>query len=509
MRPLLHSLVALALFPLSKSIDSRYTVLATAEGERTEAALESDLQAALAEAAHGWQQRLAEAGPGYFAPDTSLRAIAARTVRECAETGCEKELLDATPEPPLDLLRRLLPRIYALRRGAIWDADAAAGTVPLGGGGRLRIHHGQWFSATLPHKLNHDLQQIEWLRDQGMLRRDLVDTWLAPAYRHALARAPNETNMHFLTLWYLSTDGLLDPENQNRQVDELAGALLAGVYNRAIFTPDAPFISVPPPVLSGGKLPHFGVLSQHVDWASMDDSFTAITNILEKNAESRKFGVVYADGVLSARALEALRAHMRAATVFHETKGARSGGHLGAYLLDGLHGDIFFQLASEMRSAFPRSLETAPLRNLWAYKYDPHLSGLFPHIDPARVNANIWLSDVGESGDFTGGGMVIWDIEAGAARSPEVARIARGWQAGLTPAELADPSSPAFAILASECPNVTIPHKPNRMVIFDSALPHATMPLAGWPSAYETRRVSLTLLFGFLPGTFTGGNREF
>ena len=62
-----------------------------------------------------------------------------------------------------------------------------------------------------------------------------------------------------------------------------------------------------------------GILSQLVDWASTDHTFATTTNSLEVNAETRQFGVVYVDGALSAPALEALRAHMCAATVFHET----------------------------------------------------------------------------------------------------------------------------------------------------------------------------------------------
>lgn len=43
--------------------------------------------------------------------------------------------------------------------------------------------------------------------------------------------------------------------------------------------------------------------------------------------------------------------------------------------------------------------------------------------------------------------------------------------------------------------NITIPHKPNRAVIFDSALFHQTDKYS-FKQGYENGRINLTLLFG-------------
>ena len=165
------------------------------------------------------------------------------------------------------------------------------------------------------------------------------------------------------------------------------------------------------------------------------------------------------------------------------------------------------QLARELRAALPRMLGAHPLRNLWAYKYDPRLAGLLPHIDPAAVNVNLWIADVATPHAAAGGGgLVVYDIAAGARASPALARLAAGWTAGLTPGALADPASPERRALAAECPNVTVAHAPNRLMIFDSSLPHMTQDIRDWPLEYEARRVSLTLLYGESAAGAAGGD---
>ena len=126
-----------------------------------------------------------------------------------------------------------------------------------------------------------------------------------------------------------------------------------------------------------------------------------------------------------------------------------------------------------------------PLRYLWAYKYDSEWeSGINLHADQAAVNVNMWLSlddaDLEEEG--YGGGLVVyttkppshWKFEDYNTNTDFVVK------------ELLEPTN--FA-------NITVKHKPNRAVIFDSALFHQTDKYR-FKRGYKNGRINLTLLFG-------------
>ena len=92
--------------------------------------------------------------------------------------------------------------------------------------------------------------------------------------------------------------------------DALAGALLAAAgYNRAVHVPRAPALAPPPPDAAAGAplAGLLGALSPDVDWARADALWAD---------EGQR--VVVIDGALGDAALDALREHARAATIFHE-----------------------------------------------------------------------------------------------------------------------------------------------------------------------------------------------
>jgi len=98
------------------------------------------------------------------------------------------------------------------------------------------------------------------------------------------------------------------------------------------------------------------------------------------------------------------------------------------------------------------------------------------------VNVNIWLSLDGANLDEESGGLVVyttkppasWDFDSYNTNTDAVVE------------QLLKPTN--FA-------NITVPHRPNRAVIFDSALFHQT-DRYNFKQGYENGRINLTLLFG-------------
>jgi len=136
----------------------------------------------------------------------------------------------------------------------------------------------------------------------------------------------------------------------------------------------------------------------------------------------------------------------------------------------------------ELHKALPRIMKGHPLKYLWAYKYDSEYTGINLHADEAAVNVNIWLTPDEANLDPTSGGLVVFT-----AKPPEDWNFAEyNTDTDRVVEELLRPTN--FA-------NVTIPHKQNRAVIFDSSLFHQTDRYKFKPG-YENRRINLTILYG-------------
>ena len=161
------------------------------------------------------------------------------------------------------------------------------------------------------------------------------------------------------------------------------------------------------------------------------------------------------------------------------------GKYVGAYIDDGLQDPIFLMLAKQLHQRMPRIMKNHHLRYLWAYKYDSEWeSGINLHADQAAVNVNMWLSlddaDLEEEG--YGGGLVVYTTKPPAHWKFEDYNT----NTDFVVKELLEPT--LFA-------NVTVKHKANRAVIFDSALFHQTDKYK-FKKGYKNGRINLTLLFG-------------
>ncbi|MBT6442132.1 MAG: tetratricopeptide repeat protein [Alphaproteobacteria bacterium] len=197
---------------------------------------------------------------------------------------------------------------------------------------------------------------------------------------------------------------------------------------------------------------------------------------LEKSYFKSDPEVLTVDGLLSQEALTKLRAFCREATIWQDIK----PGYLGTYLKDGFCTPLLLQIADEMRTALPAIFGDHPLIELWSYKCDQDLQGLDVHADCAAVNVNFWISPDDANCDPDSGGLVLYPKEA-----------PMDW-----PFARYNHDRDAIHDFVAQCDNeVTVPHRSNRAVIFNSNLFHKTDDVH-FRSGYINRRTNVTMLFG-------------
>ena len=106
----------------------------------------------------------------------------------------------------------------------------------------------------------------------------------------------------------------------------------------------------------------------------------------------------------------------------------------------------------------------------------------FRHADFAAVNVNFWLTPDEANLDPASGGLVIWDKEA--PLDWDFADYNR------------DPARIRQFLEGAGARRITVPHRQNRVVIFNSDLFHKTDDYRFRPG-YENRRINVTLLYGY------------
>lgn len=282
-------------------------------------------------------------------------------------------------------------------------------------------------------KLRHDIEQLRHLAESGLL----------PAFARdgesALAAVLAELAPH-----------------QPQRLSELQKARIGGFYNRLL----------------------------HLDPGARVAA-RAVSEGWTRDAASSAYAqtrLAVVDGFLTPQALAALRRFCLDSTIWFDATHVGGGrGYIGADGMDGFACPLLFQIAEELRCALPGVIGPLPLTKLWAFKYDSSLQGIAAHADAAQVNVNFWLTPDEANRDPAGGGMVVHD-----APVPEAWDFQR---------YNADPSALMRHVRDSGARAVTVPHRQNRAVIFDSGLVHATAPLR-FRAGYANRRINVTLLFG-------------
>ena len=168
---------------------------------------------------------------------------------------------------------------------------------------------------------------------------------------------------------------------------------------------------------------------------------------------------VVIDNALSTEALEKLQRFSRDATIWFEVKDP--GGHLGAYFEEGLACELLIATADALRRALPRNLEGLGLAQLWAYK---HVQGeAIPIYMPTwgAVGANLWTTPDQASLDPVAGGIEIWPVRMPEHWDFNHANVERG---GIRP------------LLVRKGDPIVVPHRCNRLVLFEAHLFHRTSP---------------------------------
>ena len=195
--------------------------------------------------------------------------------------------------------------------------------------------------------------------------------------------------------------------------------------------------------------------------------------------------IVVIDNLLTDEALEQLRNYCWRSTMWHKTY---PNGYLGAMPEHGFACPLVAQIADELRTTYPAIVGEHPLLQWWGFKYDSRLKGINVHADFAAVNVNFWITPDDANLDADSGGLVVWDKPApldwsfAQYNNPNAGQNIREFLA------------------RSGAQSVTVPHRANRAVIFDSDLFHETDQI-NFKEGYLNRRINITMLYGLREAT--------
>ena len=309
------------------------------------------------------------------------------------------------------------------------------GMAPDTAEGAGRPEHQHTFRFTAAHKLRHDVEQLDYL-----MRHDRVPASFADeidAYKSVLAD--------------------VDPSAGNGASVPLTAAQaerIGRTYNKIVHVADAPALDA-------------GPLNASHDVAAIEADY-------KRNAP----GLTVVDDLLTGDALASLRRFCLESTIWYDFSYRR--GYLGAYLSEGFGCSLLFQIVESLRTTFPGVFGAHKLRQMWAYKYDSAMRAIATHADAAAINVNFWITPDDANLDPDGGGLVVYKREA--PLEWDFAKYNN------------DQDSIAEYLEGSE--SVTVPHRQNRAVIFNSNLFHKSDAFR-FNEGYENRRINITILFGF------------
>lgn len=328
-----------------------------------------------------------------------------------------------------------------LNRALDMKADTAKGH-PL-----LVENHDNGFRRTGRMKLRHDAEQLKYLVSLGKLAQKPFLT-VANAFKKAIEQLPSHLPF----------------------VDVGAGANIAldRFHNRAVH------------LTRPGRIT--GKVLSDLDFTDLERQFRESEVEPEATGCEAQNGVAFADGVLSDEVLHALYTWCLESTMWFSSR----PGYVAAFMQEAFNAPLLVQVTEELRKALPNILASHELMNMWAFKYsnnssDWPLQGTAVHADVAAVNLNLWLTPDEANEDPNGGGLIIYTKQA-----------PKDWG-------FADYNSvkevPRIKEFLRDSTQVVIPHRRNRMVLFNSNLFHETMT-PQFRSGYANRRINLTLLFG-------------
>ena len=189
---------------------------------------------------------------------------------------------------------------------------------------------------------------------------------------------------------------------------------------------------------------------------------------------------MFVDELLTAQAMTHIRSFCLESTIW---KRDYQNGYIGTFLANGFACPLLLQIAEELRTRFPKIFQHHQLQQAWAFKHDSALRGLNMHADAAAVNVNFWITPNEANRNPESGGLVVWNKEA-----PD------DWDFAEYNNDKNKHKIQRFLEDTGAKP-ITIPHRQNRAVIFNSNLFHET-DVIYFQDNYESRRINVTLLYG-------------
>ncbi len=283
-------------------------------------------------------------------------------------------------------------------------------------------------------KLQHDIEQLEYLIDNGKISEDYNE--LVQDYKNVLASLSGTPHSDLNKLIPL-------PSKQFRES-----------YNRILHYD-------PPAMISGGAL------NANLDAAAIEAAYF-----------NKEYGFVAYDNFLKPEAFTALRAFILESTHWFE---ASVPGEIGATLEHGICCPLLIQIADEMRTSFPGIFKDAYFHDMWSYKFYTRRSGVPVHADDGKVSINFWLTPEEANLNSDTGGLTFWKervpVNYFGKASEEKAKIMQ---------EIINrPTATSFQI----------PYRANKVMVFESRLLHKTNEIQ-FKDDYVDRRVNLTMLYG-------------
>jgi len=329
---------------------------------------------------------------------------------------------------------------YNLGIALSWAGDDEQAVQCLQQLARAKHDHGKPVGETAVYRsrLKHDVEQMQYLFDQHRLGEE----WRS--YLDALRDVRGRV-------------GTADSPSNRTTVAPDTLTPIAPSFNRILYCE-------PPGRLSGGAL------SRSLD-----------VDAIERRYLAQQPEVTFIDGLLTEEALRALRRFCWEATIW---KKDYENGYSGAFLGDGFASPLLFQIAEELRRAFPRIFKHHRLTQSWAFKHDSARRGLNIHADAAAVNVNFWITPDDANLDPETGGLVVYDKEA-----------PKEWN---FKDYNSDHNKPKILAWLKEvgARAVKIPYRSNRAVVFNSDLFHETDEIS-FKDDYCSRRINITLLYGY------------
>ncbi len=303
----------------------------------------------------------------------------------------------------------------------------------------LTYNHGQGIAPSFVTKarLKHDAEQLDYLAAHQL------SVTYPEEYQNVLKKLIAHPNYQSSESIFMS----LTPEEQQA---------LAPSFNQLLYVRPADSLS-------------HSAINPNLDVAKIETQYF-----------STQPEAMFVDHLLTPEALTALRAFCLASTIW---KRDYQNGYIGTFLAHGFACPLLLQIAQELRRRFPRIFRHHQLVQAWAFKHDSALRGLNMHADAAAVNVNFWITPDDANRNMESGGLVVWDKEA-----PD------DWDFAEYNDEKNTHKIRAFLQQNGAKP-ITIPHRQNRAIIFNSNLFHET-DVIDFHDNYESRRINVTLLYG-------------